>query len=132
MRSVVTRKWLWIGFGLVGMGVLGLLVPGQYEGSILIPISPGHGLSLVDILALVPLLLGTSIVYWKLWTRRNRLLTVAKAAPVSWSIGVFVCGFGLGLLIASAFSSFWWWWAIGALIFTTLLLVAVSITITDS
>jgi hypothetical protein len=36
-----------------------------------------------------------------------------------------VCrGFGLGLLIASAFSTFFWWWAVGAALFGVALIVA--------
>jgi hypothetical protein len=38
---------------------------------------------------------------------------------------VFGAGFGLGLLIASAFSAFFWWWVVGAVLFGAALLVAV-------
>lgn len=127
MTVSLPTNWVGIGLSLVGVGLLGLLVPGHYEGPVLVPISPGHGLSIVDILALVPLVLGTGIVYWGLCNRRERLLAIATAAPTRWSIGVFVCGFGLGLLLASAFSTFWWWWAIGADIVAASLLVAIRI-----
>lgn len=132
MTVSLPTNWVWIGLSLVGVGLLGLVVPGHYEGPILVPISPGHGLSIVDILALVPLVLGTGIVYWGLWNRRERLLAIATAAPTRWSAGVFVCGAGLGLLLASAFSTFWWWWAIGAGIVAASLLVAIRIVTGDA
>lgn len=56
-------RWVWIGLSLVGIGLLGLLVPSQYEGAVLIPISPRHELSLLDAVALILLILGTGIVY---------------------------------------------------------------------
>jgi hypothetical protein len=37
---------------------------------------------------------------------------------------VFTGGFGLGLLIASAFSTFFWWWAVGAALFGVGLFIA--------
>lgn len=128
-RRAVPPSWVTIGLGLVGLGLLGLLVPNHYEGRVLVPISPGHGLSFIDGLSLIPLLLGTGVVYWGIWNRRGILLSVANAELVRWSIGVFVCGLGLGLLIASAFSGFWWWWAIGALVVTVSLLVAIGVTL---
>lgn len=127
MKVSLPTNWVETGVSLVGVGLLGLLVPGQYEGPVLVPISPGHGLSMVDILALIPLVLGTGIVYWGLWNRRDRLLAASTANPTRWSIGVFVSGFGLGLLLASAFSTFWWWWAIGAGIVVVSLLAAIRI-----
>lgn len=132
MTVSVPENWVWIGSSLVGVGILGLLVPGRYEGPVLVPISPGHGLSSIDILALIPLVLDTGIVYWGLWKRRDRLLAAATATPMRWSIGVFVCGFGFGLLLASAFSTFWWWWALGAGIVTASLVDAIRIVTRDA
>ena len=47
------------------MFVLALILfalPAGLEGPVLVPISPGHGLSLVDVVALVPLLAGTGLL----------------------------------------------------------------------
>ena len=41
-----------------------------------------------------------------------------------------VAGLGLGLLLASAFSTFWWWWAVGAGLFG-LVLVGTVIILAD-
>jgi hypothetical protein len=46
-------------------------------------------------------------------------------APGVAGLAVLTCGFGLGLLIASAFSSFFWWWAVGAILFGAALIGAV-------
>jgi hypothetical protein len=49
-------KWL-LGCGtLFALALILFVVPAGLEGPVLVPISPGHGLSLVDVVALVPLL----------------------------------------------------------------------------
>lgn len=49
------------------------VVPAGLEGPVLVPISPGHGLSLVDVVALVPLLAATGLLLGGLWQRRQRV-----------------------------------------------------------
>jgi hypothetical protein len=94
-------KWL-LGCGiLLALALILFVVPAGLEGPVLVPISPGHGLSLVDVVALVPLLAGPGLLAGGLWQRRQRL-EVALTRP-SWSAwaGAFVAGLGLGLLVAS-------------------------------
>jgi hypothetical protein len=99
------------------------VVPAGLEGPVLVPISPGHGLSLVDVVALVPLLAGTGLLVGGLWQRRQQLEAALTRRPwVVWA-GAFVAGLGLGLLVASVFV-FFWWWAIGAALLTATLLAA--------
>jgi hypothetical protein len=98
-------------------------VPAALEGPVLVPISLGHGLSLVDSVALVPLLAGTGLLLGGLWQRRQRLDAALTRRPWSARAGAFVIGLGLGLLVASVFA-FFWWWAIGAALLTTTLLAA--------
>ena len=114
---------------LQGCGILFALafvlfaVPARFEGPVLVPISPGHGLSLVDVVALVPLLAGTGLLAGGLWQRRQRLdAALTRRAWFAWA-GAFVAGLGLGLLVASVFV-FFWWWAIGAALLTATLLAA--------
>ena len=83
----------------------------------------GHGLSLVDVVALVPLLAGTGLLFGGLWQRRQRLDVALTRRPWSARVGAFVAGLGLGLLVASVFA-FFWWWAIGAALLTAMLLAA--------
>ena len=58
-------KWL-LGCGtLFALALILFVVPAGLEGPVLVPISPGHGLSLVDVVALVPLLAGTGAAVWR-------------------------------------------------------------------
>jgi hypothetical protein len=99
------------------------VVPAGLEGPVLVPISPGHGLSLVDVVALVPLLAGTGLLLGGLWQRRQRLDVALTLRPWSARVSAFVAGLGLGLLLASVFT-FFWWWAIDAALLTATLLAA--------
>jgi hypothetical protein len=116
-------RWL-LGCGsLFGLALILFVVPASLEGPVLVPISPGHGLSLVDVVALAPLLAGTGLLAGGLWRRRQRLDAVLNRRPwFAWA-AAFVAGFGLGLLVASVFVLFWWW-AIGAALLTAMLLAA--------
>ena len=117
----------WPGLALVSMafGVLLLAAPASVEGPVLVPISPGHALSALDAVGVVPLTVGSFTLYAGLWKRRERLHALARQSPAIFTAGVFTSGFGLGLLLASAFSGFFWWWAIGAVVFGMSLLWAV-------
>ena len=112
---------------MMAIGLMMLAAPTAIEGPVLLPISPGHALSVLDAIAVLPLLAGSFSLYRGLWQRRRPLLDVALDAPARASIVVFVGGFGLGLLIASAFSAFFWWWAVGAVLFGTALVLAVVV-----
>jgi hypothetical protein len=103
-------------------------VPSQCEGPVLIPVSPGHGLSLVDMAAIVPLIAALTMLGLVLVRGRDRLSLVIGRAPWA-AAGVLVSGgLGLGLLFASVFP-FFWWWAIGATLSTLALVVAVLASI---
>ena len=117
---------------MVGLGVVMLAAPDAVEGPVLLPISPGHALSRLDAIALVPLLAGSLSLYAGLWRHRGRLRVAASRALAPAAALVFVGGFGLGLLIASAFSAFFWWWAIGAVLFGGALLTAVLVAARSS
>jgi hypothetical protein len=77
-------KWL-LGCGtLFALALILFVVRAGLEGPVLVPISPGHGLSLVDVVALVPLLAGTGLLLGGLWQRRQRLdMALTPAAPGS-------------------------------------------------
>jgi hypothetical protein len=121
---------------LHGCGILFALafalfaVPARLEGPVLVPISPGHGLALIDVVALVPLLGGLALLAGGLWKRRERLDTALARRPWAARAGAFGVGLGLGLLIASVFA-FFWWWAIGAGLLTAML-VAAAVVATGS
>ncbi len=104
-----------------------LAMPARIEGPVLVPISPGHALSVLDSVALAPLLLGTVSLYGGLWQRRGRLGEFLRLRPGMGGAGLFFAGLGLGLLLASAFSTFFWWWAFGAALFAAMTLAALIV-----
>jgi hypothetical protein len=116
-------KWL-LGCGILfALALLLFVVPAALEGPVLVPISPGHGLSLVDVVALVPLLAGTALLAGGLWRRRQTLDAALNRRPWLARAAAVVAGLGLGLLVASVFA-FFWWWAIGAALLSATLLAA--------
>ena len=122
-----TVSWPLGGVGLVAIAIALLAAPAQLEGPVLIPISPGHALSVLDSVALLPLLTGLAWLYLRIWLRRHRLYETMRTSPGKGTLGVFAAGLGVGLLLASAFSTFWWWWAIGATLFLAMTIIAVLV-----
>ena len=117
-------KWPVGSLSLVGLAILLFAAPMRFEGSVLVPISPGHALSVLDSIALIPLLTGMFWLYGGLLQRRKRLYESIRFSPGIGILAVFLAGLGLGLLLASAFSTFWWWWALGAILFGTVTITA--------
>jgi hypothetical protein len=115
------------GLSLVALAVMLLAMPASLEGPELVPISPGHALSVLDSIALAPLLLGTALLYGGLWRRRGRLWEFVRLRPVVGGAKLFFAGLGLGLLLASAFSSFFWRWAFGAALFAAMTLAVLIV-----
>ncbi len=118
------RSWPFGARGLVVIAIALLAAPARVEGPVLVPISPGHALAVLDSVALIPLLAGLAWLYWGVWVRRYQLYDSLRASPGKGSLGVFGAGLGVGLLLASAFSTFWWW-AIGATLFLAMTIAAV-------
>ena len=111
----------------MGIAIAVLAAPRRVEGPVRIPISPGHALAVLDAVALGPLLVGSAWLYGGLWRRRARLVAAVHASPGRSAGGVFLAGLGLGLLLASAFSTFFWWWAIGAVLVGAMAIAAVLV-----
>ena len=118
-------KWPVGSLSLVGLAILIFAAPMRFEGPVLVPISPGHALSVLDSIALIPLLTGMFWLYGGLLQRRKQLYESNRFSPGVVILTVFLAGLGLGLLLASAFSTFWWWWALGAMLFGTVTITAV-------
>jgi hypothetical protein len=109
-------------------GIAILALPAGLEGPTLLPISPGHALSLVDAVGVVPLAAGSTWLHAGLWRRRDRLAKWTRQRIGAAAGLTFAAGLGLGLLLASAFSSFYWWWAVGAAMFAIANVAAVWAT----
>ena len=101
----------------IALGLVILALPASVEGPPIVPISPGHALSAVDALGVVPLTAGALWLHAGLWRRRARLAVWARGHVGAAAGLTFAAGLGLGLLLASAFSAFYWWWAVGAMMF---------------
>jgi len=128
MNATLDRqKWPAGALLLVALGIGILAAPASVEGPVILPISPGHALSVLDAIGVLPLLAGSLSLYRGLWQRRRQLCEVASDTPAGAAAVIFAGGFGLGLLIASAFSAFFWWWAVGAGLFAAALLAAVLV-----
>ncbi len=63
-----------------------------FEGPVLVPISPGQGLALIDVVALVPLLGGLALLVGGLWQRRERLDAALTRRP--WAARTAAFGVG--------------------------------------
>jgi hypothetical protein len=113
--------------GLVVLAILLLAMPARIEGPVLVPIGPGHALSVLHSIALVPLLVGAALLYGGVWRRRERLREFVRLRPLIGGGLAFFARLGLGLLLASAFSAFFWWWAVGAVLFAVTSLAAAII-----
>jgi len=113
--------------GIVALAIALFTAPTQLEGPVLVPISPGHALSMLDSFAVLSLLIGVVWLYGGLWQRRERLSDFIRKSPSASSAAVFIAGFGLGLLIASAFSSFFWWWVIGVALLGAMMVAALIV-----
>ena len=115
------------GLGCLATGLALLAMPASLEGPILVEISPGHAIAVVDALGILPLTLGSVLLHWVLWTHRVQLGVWVSARPAIALGAVFISGLGLGLLTASSFSSFFWWWAIGAVLFVSTVVAASAV-----
>ena len=113
----------------VALGIAVLALPAQLEGPPLVRISPGHALSLLDGVGVVPLVVGSLWLHVGLWRRRSALAQWAQGWPVAGAGLVFAAGLGLGLLLAAVFSAFSWWWALGAAVFAAANAVAVVVAV---
>ncbi|MGH8899066.1 MAG: hypothetical protein ACRDZ4_19085 [Egibacteraceae bacterium] len=98
-------------------GAIVFALPHRLEGPVLMRISPGHGLATNDLIALGPLLTGSALLVR--WRARGALCSAAiRRSGVATALAA---GMGLGLLIASVFSTFSWWWAVGVVLLTVAL-----------
>lgn len=56
------RSWPFGAVGLVVTAIALLATPTRVEGAVLVPISPGHALAVLDSIALIPLLIGLAVL----------------------------------------------------------------------
>ena len=105
-----------------------IFIPDPWEGPVLYNIDSEHNLSLADLFAMVPLLISVTWIQRGVWKRRIYLFNKVTIYPGSAVIIVFFMGLGLGMLLASGFSSFRYWWAIGGILIISTLVNVVLIS----
>ncbi len=89
------RSWPFGAVGLVVIAIALLAAPARIEGPVLVPISPGHALAVLDSVALIPLLAGLAWLYRRVWVRRYRLYDAMRESPGKGGLGIFAAGLGL-------------------------------------
>ena len=116
-KYMKTMEWPRGPVVILAIAIILFALPDSWGGPFLLDISEGHGLSLIDTIALIPLLISAVWIQKGLWSRRIYLFNKITLYPGSASLLIFFIGLGLGLLIASAFNNFYYWWAVGGFIF---------------
>lgn len=119
-------RWFLWAIACLALSFVLFALPTEIEGPVLVRISPEHAIAVLDLLAIVPLVGGASLLYAGLWRRRARLIDLARRSPGRAAGLLSGGGFGLGLLLASVYSGFVWWWAIGAVLLTVCVVTAAA------
>jgi len=110
---------------LLILSLLIFMVPSSLKGPVLLKISEEHSLSLINMLALIPMLVALIWIQKGLWKRRIYLFNRVTLYPGATTLMVFIMGLGLGMVLAHAFSGFRYWWAIGGAFFITILVAVI-------
>ncbi len=105
-----------------------ILIPDPWEGPVLYKIDSEHNLSLIDLISMIPLLISVTWIQRGVWKRRIFLFNKVTLYPGAAVLVVFFMGLGLGMLLASGFSSFRYWWAIGGVLILTTLINVVLVS----
>jgi hypothetical protein len=108
--------------------ILIVIVPDKWEGPVLYRIDSSHVLSLLDAIAMIPLLISVVWIQKGIWKRRIYLFNKMTMYPGSAALMIFLMALGLGMFFASAFSGFHYWWAVGGSIFLIALVNVILIS----
>jgi hypothetical protein len=110
------------------LAIILILIPDRWEGPVLYQIDNEHNLSLVDLVAMVPLLASVTWIQRGVWKRRIYLFNKVTIYPGAAVLIVFFMGIGLGMLMASGLLSFRYWWAVGGILVLTTLIKVVLVS----
>ena len=76
------ERWLSWGLGLLLVAFALFAVPSQVEGPVLLRISSGHAIAVLDAVAIIPLLVASALLYGGVWGARARLLESRGVIPI--------------------------------------------------
>jgi hypothetical protein len=110
------------------IAILMILIPGWMEGPVIYKIDGQHNLTLVNAMALIPLMISAAWIQKGIWKRRIYLFNKVTVYPGAAVLIIFSMGLGLGMLLANAFREFHYWWAIGGSFFIIMLVDVVLIS----
>lgn len=98
-RIVQLSRQLPVGLIFLTVGLALASVPNQLEGPSLLHLSPGHGISVSDVVALIPLLLGIGLIVSSVWQTRTQRWQQFNARLSADGVDIFLMGMAVGLLI---------------------------------
>lgn len=99
-----------IGAILMALGMALLGTPNRFEGPSLLHLSPGHGVSVSDVIALVPLIGGGILMGQALWLQRQQLRQKISWVAIFSSTEVFLAGLATGIFMSRVFTMLPWSW----------------------
>jgi hypothetical protein len=114
-------------FLALGLGLLS--VSNRFEGPVLLHISRGHGVSLSDVIALLPLAVGAALIFAVFWRQRAVLSKQLKAMLAGGGAEIFCVGLGVGLVIAKGLAALEWKWLLTWAAVASPLLIALIIAL---
>ncbi len=99
-----------LGAILIALGMALLGTPNRFEGPSLLHLASGHGVSVSDVIALLPLAAGGILMVQALWRQRHSLVRSAPSGANLGSTDIFVAGLAVGIFMARVFTLLPWGW----------------------
>lgn len=97
-----------IGAICLALGLALVFPPKFLEGPSLLSLSRGHGITVSDLVALVPLMIGVKFILQVLWRLRPQLHRRLTGLWVAGGTEIFLAGIAAGILLDSAFNKLDW------------------------
>jgi hypothetical protein len=110
---VMLIAWPWAPVFLISMGLALAGWPEHREGRTLIVIGLGHGLTVANVVALVPFSIGVAYFCLGAWHKRTQLMSVIQARQGTFELLLVQLAIGCGFLIASGPSTILRLWLAG-------------------
>lgn len=125
---VASTSWPWAPVLLISLGLILAGWPEHKEGPTLVETGVGHGLTVANVVALIPLSSGIAYLCLGAWYKRAQLMRVIQASPLVFGLILVELGIGSVFLVASGPSTLFRLWTVGTF-FTVLALVGFAASI---
>jgi hypothetical protein len=127
--NLLRQYWPWGFILLTTIGLVSIGIPEALEGPTLLYIGPGHGLSVANAAALIPLSTGILGLLAGAWHARKRLIQTGCHHPLAASVLAWQLGIGGLLVLVSGPSTTLVTWAAGTTL-SVLALVEIGVLLT--